>query len=197
MPPTTTGTSSRPASFMRAITSCTSGTCEPERIDRPTTCTRFFAPPPRRSPPASGGCRRRPRPCRRRARATAICSAPLEWPSRPGLPTRNFSRRPSFFDTRSTSARMSSRPSASLRMARADAGRRAVFAERLAQRKAPFAGGDAGFGAGDRGRHDVAAACAAACASSSSAAATAALSRAARQACKPRDLIGLGLRPTR
>ena len=40
----------------------------------------------------------------------------------------------------------------------ADAGRRAVFAERLAQRPAPFAGGDAGFGAGDGGRHDVAAA---------------------------------------
>src|SRR6516164_898126 len=51
-----------------------------------------------------------------RARA-AICSAPLEWPSRPGFPTRNFKRRRSFFDTRSTSARMSSRPSASLRMA--------------------------------------------------------------------------------
>jgi hypothetical protein len=48
---------------------------------------------------------------------TAICSAPLEWPSSPGLPTRSFIRRPSFFDTRSTSARMSSRPSASLRMA--------------------------------------------------------------------------------
>ena len=51
-----------------------------------------------------------------RARA-AICSAPLEWPSRPGLPIRNFSRRPSFLETRSTSARMSSSPSASLRMA--------------------------------------------------------------------------------
>src|SRR6202030_3953793 len=39
----------------------------------------------------------------------------------------------------------------------ADAGRRAVLAERRAQRKTPFAGGDAGFGAGDRWRHDVAA----------------------------------------
>src|SRR5262249_28596537 len=38
----------------------------------------------------------------------------------------------------------------------ADAGRRAVFAERLAQRPAPFASGDAGLGAFDRGRHDVA-----------------------------------------
>ena len=40
----------------------------------------------------------------------------------------------------------------------ADAGRRAIFAERSAQRGAPFAGGHAGFGAGDRGRHDVGAA---------------------------------------
>src|SRR5262249_41965316 len=38
----------------------------------------------------------------------------------------------------------------------ADAGRRADFADRFAQREAPFAGGDAGLGAGDRGRHDVA-----------------------------------------
>src|SRR5262245_50427414 len=40
MPPTTTGTPSRPAVFMRATTSFTSGTCEPERIDSPTTCAR-------------------------------------------------------------------------------------------------------------------------------------------------------------
>src|SRR5690348_814041 len=40
----------------------------------------------------------------------------------------------------------------------ADAGRRAVFAEGLAQGPAPFAGRDAGLRAGDRGRHDVAAA---------------------------------------
>ena len=40
----------------------------------------------------------------------------------------------------------------------ADAGRRAVFAERFAQRPAPFAGGDAGLGAGDRGWHYIAAA---------------------------------------
>ncbi len=39
MPPTTTGTSVNPASFMRATTSFTSGRCEPDRIDRPTTCT--------------------------------------------------------------------------------------------------------------------------------------------------------------
>src|SRR6516225_7594260 len=49
---------------------------------------------------------------------TAICSAPLEWPSRPGLPSTNFSRRPSLRDTRSTSARKSSRPTVSLRAAR-------------------------------------------------------------------------------
>src|SRR5437868_5186875 len=49
---------------------------------------------------------------------TAICSAPLEWPSRPGLPTRNFKRRPSFFETRSISARTSSGAGLSLRAAR-------------------------------------------------------------------------------
>src|ERR1700727_2470491 len=38
---------------------------------------------------------------------TAICSAPLEWPSSPGLPTRNLSRRPSPSLTRSTSSRSS------------------------------------------------------------------------------------------
>ena len=36
---------------------------------------------------------------------TAICSAPLEWPSRPGLPTRIFSPRPSCSATRATSSR--------------------------------------------------------------------------------------------
>src|SRR5262249_58233969 len=37
-----------------------------------------------------------------------------------------------------------------------DAVGRAVLAEAFAQREAPFAGGDAGYGALDRGRHDVA-----------------------------------------
>lgn len=45
-----------------------------------------------------------------RARA-AICSAPFEWPSSPGLPTRNLSCRPSFADTRSTASRIDSSPS--------------------------------------------------------------------------------------
>src|SRR5262249_54085522 len=39
--------------------------------------------------------------------------------------------------------------------AAADAGRRAILAEAVAQYRAPFAGGDAGLRAGDRGRHDV------------------------------------------
>src|SRR5436190_1867559 len=38
---------------------------------------------------------------------TAICSAPLEWPSRPGFPTRILIRRPSPSLTRSTSSRSS------------------------------------------------------------------------------------------
>src|ERR1700686_2043516 len=48
---------------------------------------------------------------------TATCSAPLEWPSRPGLPTRILGRRPSFLVMRSTSARRSSMPWQSLRAA--------------------------------------------------------------------------------
>ena len=39
---------------------------------------------------------------------TAICSAPLEWPSRPGLPTRIFTVRPSASLTRATSSRSAS-----------------------------------------------------------------------------------------
>ena len=49
------------------------------------------------------------------------------------------------------------RCAASPRMQQRDAGRRAVFAEDTAQGLAPFAGGDARLGAGDRRLHDVAA----------------------------------------
>jgi hypothetical protein len=37
IPPTTTGMWSSPSTRSRAITSRTSGTCEPDRIDRPIT----------------------------------------------------------------------------------------------------------------------------------------------------------------
>ena len=47
--------------------------------------------------------------------------------------------------------------SAAATRAPGDAGGGAVLAEHLAQALAPLAGGDAGMGAGDRGRHDVAA----------------------------------------
>ena len=113
---------------------------------------------------------------------TAICSAPLEWPSRPGLPTSSLMRRPSLAETRSTSARTSSRLASPVRgHGAADAGRRAIFAEDAAQRRAPFAGGDAGLGAGDRRLHDVAAFLGGAL-QIGSAALTALASRAARQA---------------
>ena len=86
---------------------------------------------------------------------TAICSAPLEWPSRPGLPTRNLSAPPEpaagRLDRRADLGEIARGRGRGL----ADAGRRAVLAEHLAQRRAPFAGGDAGLGGGDRGRHDV------------------------------------------
>ncbi len=89
---------------------------------------------------------------------TAICSAPLEWPSRPGLPTRNFRRRPSGSETRlHRRADLLEARRASSAAASATPGGGAVFAEYLAQNPAPFAGGHAGLRAGDGGRHDVAA----------------------------------------
>src|SRR5882757_6053950 len=93
MPPTTTGMSSTPARRSRSSTSGTSAACEPDRIDRPTQCTSSataadticsgvsLIPWYTTSKPAS------------RAR-TAICSAPLECPSRPGLPTSSRSLPP-------------------------------------------------------------------------------------------------------
>ena len=88
---------------------------------------------------------------------TAICSAPLECPSRPGLPTRIFGRRPSCSCSRETS----SRSSVELRVRRfvpaglADAGGGAVAAEHLAQRARPLAGGGARARGGDRRDHQV------------------------------------------
>ncbi len=75
---------------------------------------------------------------------TAICSAPFEWPSRPGLPTRILIRRPSASDTRSTLSRSSASASSSgAAAASRHAGGRAVLAEHVAQRARPLAGGGA------------------------------------------------------
>ena len=127
---------------------------------------------------------------------TAICSAPLEWPSRPGLPTRKVSRRPSFRDTRSTSARMSSRPPASLRIALPTPVGARYSPKRLTQRPAPFAGGDAGFGAGDRGRHDVGGACGGALEIGQRRRDRLGVARCA-PGFQPLDLVGFGLRRDR
>ena len=89
---------------------------------------------------------------------TAICSAPLECPSRPGLPTRIFiapaervGRRGRPRRAAPRARRRRRRPGARL----ADAGRRAVVAEDVAQRLRPLAGRHAGAGGGDRRGHDV------------------------------------------
>ena len=66
-------------------------------------------------------------------------------------------RRPSLRDTRSTLGAHLVEPAGIVARRAADAGRRAIFAERLAQCLAPFAGGDAGFRRCDRCGHDVAA----------------------------------------
>ena len=64
--------------------------------------------------------------------------------------------RPSASPTRATSSRSSAQLRADGRRGGlADAGRRAVGAERLAQRARPLAGRHARAGGGDRGRHDV------------------------------------------
>ncbi len=59
----------------------------------------------------------------------AICSAPLEWPSSPGLPTRNLIRRPSFSDTRSHLAAQRVEVARLLARLRRNPGRRAKLAE--------------------------------------------------------------------
>ena len=80
---------------------------------------------------------------------TAICSAPLQCPSRPGLPTRNRSRPPSSSPVAAT--RVAHRRE--LRAASGDPdraghpGRSAVLAEHLAQRSGPLPRGHAGAGA--------------------------------------------------
>ena len=87
----------------------------------------------------------------------AICSAPLECPSRPGLPTRNLSRRPSGArprpprrgcrrDLRSCSRRPWTTPVGP---------RYSPWTARICS--GPFAGRDARLRRGNRGGHDVAA----------------------------------------
>ena len=83
--------------------------------------------------------------------ATAICSAPLEWPSRPGLATSSFGGPPAIVLTRSTTA---AKPGGRTDRA-GDAGRGAELAEHLAHHRAPLAGRAAGLGQGDRRRHHV------------------------------------------
>ena len=111
MPPTTTGAVT-PSLRSASMTAGISSRWEPDRIDRPITCT------PSCSAEAAiwAGVMRIPSYTtsmpESRAR-TAICSAPFECPSRPGLPTRIFGRRPSFSCRRETSMRSSlSSPSA-------------------------------------------------------------------------------------
>src|SRR5215813_2907314 len=87
----------------------------------------------------------------------AICSAPLEWPSRPGLPTRILIRWPIRSEAWSTRAR--STTSCWLSLARrggaVDAGRRPVGAEDVAHGLGPLSRRGAVLGGGDRRRHHV------------------------------------------
>ena len=76
------------------------------------------------------------------------------------MPTRILGRRPSFSCSRATSARSSARsPSSRDGGGLADAGRGAVAAEHLAQRRRPLAGRRARPGGGDRRLHQVRGVC--------------------------------------
>ena len=87
--------------------------------------------------------------------ATAICSAPLEWPSRPGLPTSTRIGWPSSRARSWTSLAHRDHVGADRRVHAADAGRCAVFAEHLAQRVGPLADGAARACERDRGGHQA------------------------------------------
>ena len=111
--------------------------------------------------------------------ATAICSAPLEWPSRPGLATRNFGGPPGIAlhplgDGAEPAGRRAAAPPTPVG--------RPVLAEHLAHHGAPLAGRAAGPGQGDRRRHDVLVRTRRPAAARRARRATAASSRAARQA---------------
>ena len=94
IPPTTTGTSTPASRSSSHHAPGSARACEPDRIDRPTTCTPSSHRGPRDLRRASGGCPRRPRPCPASRARTAICSAPFEWPSRPGLADQDLEPAP-------------------------------------------------------------------------------------------------------
>src|ERR1700722_702489 len=87
--------------------------------------------------------------------ATAICSAPLEWPSRPGLAT---SRRggPPVLAARGRGGAVIGGHSSPRRPPTAASGGGAEFTEALTQRAGPLPCRAAGMGQGDGGLHDVA-----------------------------------------
>ena len=131
----------------------------------------------RRSARASGGCPRRRRPCPASRARTAICSAPLECPSRPGLPTRIFGRPPERLAdaldlvAHGRRARRRRRPRRPRR--RRSGARYSPKTSRSAPR--PLAGRGARAGGGDRRGHEVLVGRPRRARSSSSAASTAAL----------------------
>ena len=156
MPPTTTGMSSSPASFMRITTSLTSGTCEPDRIESPTTCARLLA---RRLDDLGGreadalvdyvhaGVAR---PHRDLLGAVGV-AVEARLADQEFQPASELLRHPVDVGAQVVGRR------AVVARGTADAGRRAVLTEVVPQHLAPFAGGDAGLRADDRCRHDIAA----------------------------------------
>ena len=177
---------------MRAMTSCTSGRCEPERIDRPTTCTFFSAAA---ATIASGGQADAVVDHLHAgvARAGSDLLGAVGMAVEAGLADQEFQPPAEFFRHAVDFGADVVEALGIVAHGGADAGRRAVFAEGGAQRKAPFAGGDAGFGAGDRGRHDVAAGLRRLAQRIERGGDRLAVARGAPGR-EPRDLVGLGFR---
>ena len=83
--------------------------------------------------------------------ATAICSAPFECPSRPGLATSSRGGPPGIARTLAATPASPDDPAAT---AETPVGAR-YSPKHFAHQRPPLAGGAAGAGEGDRGRHHV------------------------------------------
>ena len=156
MPPTTTGTWSRPASRMRCFDFAHQRDVragEDRQADHMGVVSRA---PWRRSRPGSGGCRHRSRPSRHRGPARRSARRRSSGHRGPACRRRSAAPAEPRRHRDRASARTSSAPPSRGAARPTPVGAR-YSPKTLAQARAPFAGGDAGLGAGDRGRHDVAA----------------------------------------
>ena len=156
MPPTTTGTSSRPASPQPVSTSGTTDRCEPDSIDSPTTSTSS-------STAAADDLRRRQPDARVDDLEAGVAGAHRDLLGavgvtvQAGLADQELQRPAELLaQCRAPAPHLAASPRAPPPLAPPrHPGRRPVLAEHLAQRAGPLADGHAGPGAVQRGRHQV------------------------------------------